>query len=321
MTKSKSTITGFGSPPSEGLGEASTSASSSPPLVEGAGGGFEGAGGGSYRYIEIKFEEPVVRINLNRPEQHNALIPDLIMELDQALDEISTLNELLFVVLSGNGRSFCAGADLNWFSGSDERSSGQNAAQYKMLADLLLKLFQMPQITIAAVSGYVFGGGIGLMAACDFVLSELNTRFMFSEVKLGLLPATILPFVAKRLTVQNQRKWILTGSLFTAEEAYQTGLVDLLSDDGELELSLYQFMASFEAASPSAIKKTKKMINQVASGDIDVNDTTVTSTILSEALLSPDGQEGIHAFLENRKPVWGKPLPNPPREGGLKDAH
>ena len=268
-----------------------------------------------YQYIETHLEGSVVRINLNRPEQHNALIPEFISELDRAMDEIASMQEVLFVVLSGNGRSFCAGADLNWFAGSDERSPEQNAAQYKMLADVMLKLFQLPQITIAAVHGNVFGGGIGLMAICDFVLAEPNTRFMFSEVKLGLLPATILPFVAKRLSIQNLRKWILTGCFFTAPEAHQVGLVDILTDEGLLETSLNAFMASFETASPSAIRKAKAMINQVASGEIDIHDTGVTSIILAKALLSPEGQEGVKAFLETRKPEWGKPYPQPFSKG------
>lgn len=284
----------------------STSASSSPPFMEGAGGGFEGAAGGSYRYIEILPEGTLVRINLNRPERHNALIPELIAELDRALDEILTMDGLLFMVLSGNGRSFCAGADLDWFSGSGDRSPEQNAAQYKMLADMMLKLYELPLVTIAAVKGNVFGGGIGLMAACDFVLAEENTRLMFSEVKLGLIPATILPFVAKRLSPQNLRKWILTGNLFTAAKAHQAGLIDLLSDEDQFETALYQLLASFEAVSPSAVKMAKSLINQISSGDVGVSDTVATSTILAEALLSPDGQEGIQAFQENRKPVWKK---------------
>ncbi|HEY3373413.1 MAG TPA: enoyl-CoA hydratase-related protein [Prolixibacteraceae bacterium] len=259
-----------------------------------------------YRTIEASLEGSVLRIKLNRPERHNALVPELISELDQILDEIAPLNEVLFVVLSGNGRSFSAGADLNWFAGSDERSQEENAAQYKMLADVLLKLYQLPQITIAVVHGNVFGGGIGLMGVCDFVLAEPATRFMFSEVKLGLLPATILPFVAKRLSIQHLRKWILTARLFTSGEAHQAGLVDLVVDEGQLETSLHEFMASFEAGSPSAIRKAKAMINQVVSGKINIHDTDVTSVILSEALLSPHGQEGIHAFLEQRKPLWKK---------------
>lgn len=257
-----------------------------------------------YRYIEIQLEGPVARINLNRPERHNALILELIDELSLALGELAMRDDIHFVVLSGNGRSFCAGADLNWFYSSEQLSLEQNTERYRHLANLLLKIFQLPQITIAAVRGNVFGGGIGLMAACDFVLAEANTRFMFSEVKLGLLPATILPFVAKRLSVQNLRKWILTGNLFVVNEAHRIGLVDDIYSDDDLDRELSNLMISFEAASPSAIKKAKLMINQVISGDIDVADTTTTSAILAEALLSHDGQEGIHAFLEKRNPKW-----------------
>lgn len=291
MTKVKSTNTDSSRPLfRRGLGEAP---SFSPPL--------EGLGGG---LVEFKIKGPVARINLNRPERHNALILELIAELDEALQEVSGMSEIHFVVLSGNGRSFCAGADLNWFNSSEELSQEQSIEQYKHLADLLLRLFQLPQITIAAVRGNVFGGGIGLMAACDFVLAEANTRFMFSEVKLGLLPATILPFVANRLSVQNLRKWILTGNLFVVNEAHRIGLVDEIYKDGHLESELSKLMASFESASPSAMKRAKQLINEVVSGSIDVSNTTATSTILAEALLSPEGQEGVHAFLEKRKPEW-----------------
>lgn len=287
MTKIKSTTKGFFSPP-----------------LEWQGGGFEWAGRGFYRYIEISQSGSIVRINLNRPERHNALVPELLTELDQALDEVAERKELLFMVLSGKGRSFCAGADLNWFSGSEERSPEQNGAQYKQLADILLKLFQMPLITIAVVCGNVFGGGIGLMAVCDFVLADSNTRFMFSEVKLGLLPAIVLPFVAKRLSIQDQRKWILTGNQFFATNAHQAGLVDVLCEDGLMESTLLEFIATFGSAAPSAVKKAKSMINQVTSGILGTTDTALTANILAEALLSIDGQEGIRAFFEKRKPEW-----------------
>lgn len=260
----------------------------------------------NYRYIEVQTDGQVGRIDLNRPERHNALILELISELDEALDEISNRNDLNFLVLSGNGRSFCAGADINWFYSSEEMSVEQSAGLYKHLPDLMLKLFQLPQITIAAVRGNVFGGGIGLMASCDFVVAETNTRFMFSEVKLGLLPATILPFVAKRLSVQNLRKWILTGRLFVAAEAHDAGLVDILCGSNGLESRMAEFISSFNEASPTGLKKAKELINQVVSGEIDITNTSVTSGILAEALHSIDGQEGIHAFLEKRKPAWKK---------------
>ena len=259
-----------------------------------------------YKYIEIQVEGQVIQINLNRPERHNALILELIEELSQALDELAIRSDINFVALSGNGQSFCAGADLNWFYGSVGNNMEENVESYKPLANLLLKLHQLPQITIACVRGNVFGGGIGLMAACDFVLAETNTRFMFSEVKLGLLPATILPFVAQRLSIQNLRKWILTGSLFHTPEAQLAGLVDVICDDGQSEKCLHEFISTFDSAAPSAIKKAKQLINQVTSGEIGVNNANLTSRILAEALSSPDGQEGIHAFLEKRKPVWKK---------------
>jgi methylglutaconyl-CoA hydratase len=261
---------------------------------------------GEASYIEVKVEVPVARINLNRPERHNALILEMIDELSQVLDEVSGLDEIIFVVLSGNGRSFCAGADLNWFYSSVEKDIEKNAARYKQLADLLLKLHQLPLVTIACVRGNIFGGGIGLMAACDFVLAETNSRFMFSEVKLGLLPATILPFVAKRLSVQNLRKWILTGSLFHAPEALQSGLADNVCDEDQLENTLSELMETFSQAAPSAIKKAKELINQITSGGIGINDTDVTAGILAQALSSPEGMEGVHAFLEKRNPDWKK---------------
>ena len=259
-----------------------------------------------YQYIEIQLDVPIVRIILNRPERHNALTLEMIFELDQALQEVSEMNEILFVVLSGNGRSFCAGADLNWFYSSEQLSLEENTERYSHLASLLLKIFRLPQLTIATVNGNVFGGGLGLMTACDFVLAETNAKFMFSEVKLGLLPATILPFVAKRLTVQNLRKWILTGSLFKASEAYHAGLIDVICESGGIDKCLLEFVATFEQASPAAIKSAKKMINQFISGQIDVSDSNITARILAEALHSIDGQEGINAFLEKRKPVWKK---------------
>jgi methylglutaconyl-CoA hydratase len=268
-----------------------------------------------YRYIEVRIEGEVARINLNRPERHNALILELIEELSQALDELAKHDVIHFLVFSGKGRSFCAGADLNWFYSSEQLTLEQNTERYEHLAKLLLKIYQLPQITIATAWGNVFGGGIGIMAACDFVLADANTRFMFSEVKLGLLPATILPFVAKRLSVQNLRKWILTGALFSASEAHQAGLIDVLCESGEIETCLSGFLASFDQPAPSAVKKAKKMINELLSGSIDVADTTVTSAILAKALLSPDGQEGIHAFLEKRKPNWSPSQTLPEREG------
>lgn len=263
----------------------------------------------NYQYIQINRHRPVIQIMMNRPEQHNSLTPELIQEIDMALDEVSSMEEIFFLVLCGRGQSFCAGADMNWFAGAEKRSLEQNAAHYEMFAQLLLKIYQVPQVTIARVRGNVFGGGIGLMAACDFVLAETGTNFMFSEVKRGIIPATILPFISKRLSVQKMRLWMLSGSSFTASQALEAGLVDIMADGDQMDFTLNEFTATFNEASPAAMKKAKKMINQVACGSIDIKDTDLTSTTLAVALLSPDGQEGIQSFLEKRKPRWKDQAP------------
>ena len=143
-----------------------------------------------------------------------------------------------------------------------------------------------------------------MAAACDFVLAEKNTRFRFSEVKLGLIPAIILPFVAKRLSVQNLRKWILTGNEFSAPEACDAGLVDVLAEPGSLVKTTNDLIKSFETESPLAVKKAKVLINQVVSGEIGVEDTNLTSEILAKAISSAEGHKGIKAFQEKRNPVW-----------------
>jgi len=258
----------------------------------------------NYKYIEVYTDGPIAKITLNRPDRHNALILEMISELELILDEVALDDSIHFVILEGKGRSFCAGADVNWFYSSEQLTVEQNTERYLHLARLLQKFYQLPQVTIATAWGNVFGGGIGLMAVCDFVMAESNTRFMFSEVKLGLIPATILPFVARRLSVQNLRKWILTGALFNSGEASQAGLVDQVCETGQMENSLSAFLNSFSQASPSAVKKAKQLINQVVVGQIDGMNPEQTASLLAEALLSPDGQEGIHAFLEKRKPQW-----------------
>jgi methylglutaconyl-CoA hydratase len=250
--------------------------------------------------IEVNRDGAIVNIVLNRPERHNALTLELLSELDEVLTNVMKDESLLFVILSGNGRSFCAGADLNWFYNTDELTHEESTLRYQHLADLLLKIYRLPQITIAAVRGNVFGGGIGLMAVCDFVIAENNSRFMFSELKLGLLPATIMPFVAKRLSLQNQRKWILNGALFQTDEAGKAGLVDICCETGQLQQATSNLISTFSEAAPAALKKAKMMINKVSDGTIGVDDTKITAGILAEALLSPEGKERIGAFIEKR---------------------
>lgn len=260
----------------------------------------------NYSYIEFQIEKSVAKIKLNRPERHNALILELISELDAALEQIRISENVDFIVLSGNGLSFCAGADLNWFSGAEDFTLEISTAHYKKFADLLLRIYRLPQITIAQVHGNVFGGGLGLMAVCDFVLTETKTRFMLSELKLGLLPAIITPFLSKRMNAGYLRSWILTSRLFDVNDAEKAGLADKIYHEKESEQALNSFISKFSACSPIALKQAKILINKVISGEVDVDDTHITSEILAKALLTDDGKEGIQAFLEKRNPKWYK---------------
>lgn len=260
-----------------------------------------------YQFIDISVTNNVTTISLNRPERHNALLVQIIEELHEVFDLISQNQEILFVVISGKGLSFCAGADLNWFSCADEITTESSKEQYKIFADLLLKIYKLPQITLAQVHGNVFGGGVGLMAVCDFVLAETKTRFMLSELKLGLLPAIIMPFISKRMNTGNLRKWVLTARLYDTTEAEKAGLIDLVFNENEAKQTLESFINKFAACSPNAMKQAKLLINKVVSGEINTENTEITSEILANALISDDGKEGIQAYLEKRNPKWYKP--------------
>ncbi|MDD4191920.1 MAG: enoyl-CoA hydratase-related protein, partial [Mangrovibacterium sp.] len=186
-----------------------------------------------YKNIKLGISGNRAAISLNRPAKHNALNPEMIRELAEAAAGLEQRDDLLFVVLSGEGPSFCAGADLEWFAGSIHRDQEQIRQEYELLAELLEKLVCLPQITIGVAHQNVLGGGNGLLAACDFAVAEEATSFAFSEVKLGIIPATIMPVVAKRVNSRNLRKLMFSGERFGAAEAHLIGLIDFIAGAGE----------------------------------------------------------------------------------------
>lgn len=241
---------------------------------------------------------------LSREQKHNAIFPALIEEMHEALNQIKMMEDLHFVVLSGEGPSFCAGADMNWFAQSVEQPKTESWEEYLRLAELLKSLYELPQLTIAAVHKNVLGGGNGLMAACDFAVAERSTAFAFSEVKLGLIPATIMPFVAMRISVQNMKKLFFSGERFWASEAQLIGLVDFLTDDGKLHQTVDELIENLGKVSPNALKTCKQLLQKAAGGEVNINSGDYTSAVLTELVQSPEGQEGMRAFLERRDPDW-----------------
>ena len=263
-----------------------------------------------YTQIQVQVEDIKAEITLNRPEQHNALNPQMIQELNAAFDELNTNSAINFIILKGNGKSFCAGADINWFSNAINRTEEENFSEYKALAALLLKIFSSPKLTIAAAHKNVFGGANGILAACDFAIVTNDTLFSFSEVKLGIIPATILPFVAKRLSMQSLKKLMLSGMRIGAEEALLLGLVDYVVGPEQLMSKVNTLIEELSLGAPEAITACKRLIHSVTEGEISVYDTDKTAKILAQRVLSDEGKEGTKAFLEKRNPNWIKPSEN-----------
>jgi len=257
-----------------------------------------------YQNLIVQLENDRATILLNRPGQHNALNPELISELHIALDELEQNEQVDFLVFAGEGRSFCAGADISWFADAVNRDKSENWQEYLQMADLLKKIYNYPKVTIAAVHKNVLGGANGLLAACDFAIAEKSTAFAFGEVKLGIIPATILPFVARRLSTQNLKKLMFSGERIWTSEAQTIGLVDIVAEDGQCMQVADKLIAELQNVSPNALKACKQLILKVSSGEVNTDSGEYTSAVLAELVESKEGQEGLRAFLEKRKPDW-----------------
>lgn len=257
-----------------------------------------------FENLRLKIDGNRADIILNRPGKHNAINPEMIRELHEVVSELEQRDDLLFVLLSGEGPSFCAGADLEWFAGSINREHLQIRQEYEQLAVLLEKLVYLPQITIAVAHQNVLGGGNGLLAACDFAVAEEVTSFAFSEVKLGIIPATILPFVARRVASRNLRKLMFSGERFGAAEAHLIGLIDFIAEtNGRMNVA-DKLIDELGSVSPGALKACKQLILKVDSGEVGLQSGTYTASVLAGLIHTEEAREGLQAFLERRNPVW-----------------
>lgn len=258
----------------------------------------------NYNTIEISVNKSVFHIILNRPEVHNAMNADLIAELTSVFHEVDYLQGVKAVVLSGNGKSFCAGADLNYMKGIAEFGEEENINDAKKLAALFMSVYKCKKPTIALVHGAVFGGANGLISACDIVIAEENTTFAFSEVKLGIAPATIAPFVIKRIGEFGAKELMMTGKRFKAKEAQKWNLVNHVYN-AEDENPLEGILKEFNSSAPKAVMETKILIEKVLNNTLE-NNIDYTANLISKLRASDEGQEGMSAFLEKRKPDYGK---------------
>ena len=242
--------------------------------------------------LRIERDDDVLRVTLARPESRNAFDATLIGELAEAFVDVGTVRA---VVLSGEGQSFCAGADVEWMRASADLDREANVADATALRRMFEAVDSCPAPVVAVVHGHAFGGGIGLVTASDIVLADPRTVFAFSEVKLGILPAVISPFALRKIGESAARRYFVTGERFDAETALRIGLVHEVTPD--LDEALERVLGELRTAGPRAARHAKRLV-------LDRPEGPETARRIAERRTSEEGQEGLHAFLERRRPAW-----------------
>ncbi len=261
----------------------------------------------TYTYIKRSTDpRGVTTITLDRPDKHNAFNEDFIAELSNALDEIRRDRDCRLLVLRANGKNFSAGADLDWMKRMAGYTRAENVRDANALAELLYRLNFLPVPTIARVQGAAMGGGCGLVACCDIALAAGNAVFAFSEVKLGLIPATISPYVIRAIGEKQARRYFQTAERFNAGKALEIGLVSEVMDEFVLDEAVEKTAGLILANSTEAVKAAKQLVFDVAGKAITPELLQKTSEGIADIRASEEGKEGLSAFLEKRKPAWLK---------------
>lgn len=263
-----------------------------------------------FHHLTCERRDAVEYLTLNRPDVRNALNDEVIGELGEWAVCRTTATGVRVAVLQGAGPAFCAGADIGYMARTLEFSAEQNLAAARAMAQVFGALNALPFPLVGRIQGAAIGGGAGLAAVCDMAIAEEHAVFGFTEVRLGILPAVISPYVRAKIGESASRRWFLTGGRFTAAEARAMGLVHLVVPRAELDAAVAATVRDVLSASPSAIARAKHLLATLARGNggTDSNASTVdqTSRAIAEQRVSPEGQEGLRAFLEKRKPRWAE---------------
>ncbi|MEM9738347.1 MAG: enoyl-CoA hydratase-related protein [Pseudomonadota bacterium] len=249
----------------------------------------------------------VAVVTLNRPQKHNAFNAQVVRELADAFENLRAETHLRMVILRGSGKSFSAGADLAWMQAAAGYTRAENEEDAFALAEMLRALYDLPQMTLALVQGACMGGGAGLVAACDVAVAMKSAKFQFSEVRLGLTPATISPFVIQALGARWAKALFVTAESFDAAYAEKMGLVQyVVENDAELaDMEEYLSKLMFDTA-PGAVADAKKLVHDVVSEPIDKTLSHQTAKRIAARRVTDEGIEGLSAFLEKRKPSWSE---------------
>jgi methylglutaconyl-CoA hydratase len=265
--------------------------------------------------VAIERQGPVGRITLTRPERHNAFDDTLIAELTDALRTMEAEEGIRVVVLSSVGKSFSAGADLNWMRRMASASLEENRNDAMAMAALMRTLAELRKPTVARVQGPAYGGGVGLVACCDIAVASLRATFALSETRLGLIPAVISPYVVGAIGPRAARRYFLTAEAMDASEAWRLGLVhEIAQDEAELDEKVGEFVDTLLTCGPVAQAESKSLVRAVMNRPVSLELIRDTADRIARIRSSPEGSEGVAAFLEKRRASWLPPEPEPEPE-------
>jgi methylglutaconyl-CoA hydratase len=251
--------------------------------------------------------EGAVTVTLNRPERKNAFDADLISAMAEAFRTLHAADGVRVVFVRGAGGMFSAGADLEWMRAAAERTEDDNRADASDMARMFKALWDIPALTVALVEGGAFGGGAGVVAACDLAVATAGARFSFSEVRLGLIAATISPYVVQAIGPRHARALFATGRVFDAAHAERISLLSEVTPDvAGLEAARERIIAEMRACAPGAVADSKRLVSDVFARPIDHKLMEMTAHRIAAARVGSEGQEGVRAFLERRKPAWAE---------------
>lgn len=253
--------------------------------------------------VLIQKEKFYYSVKLNRPEKRNAFTPSMVEELAKCFETVGEDKYARAVLLTGAGGSFCSGADLDWMKSMIQFNKAENKNDAKALFRMYAAAARCPLPIICYVQGHVFGGGLGLAAVSDIVVAEINTKFCFSEVKLGIVPAVISPFVFRKMAMNKAREFMLTGRIFGAEAALSAGLIEHCARELEAREYLQETLDLIAHAGPEALRDAKMLfekVREVSLGDAE----DMTTEVIANSRVGAEGQEGLKSFFDKRKPGW-----------------
>ena len=257
-----------------------------------------------YQTLTVTITDRIGQVTLDRPDVRNAFNESSIAELALAFDELARNELVRAIVLAANGPAFCAGADLNWMKKMAGYSDSENRADAMRLADMLRTIYTCSKPVVAKVQGDCYAGGMGLVAACDVVVSVDTANFCLSEVKLGLIPATISPYVIKAMGEQAARRYFLTAERFDAKEAHRIGFVHEIVPAADLDTTVAGIVQALANNSPNAVREAKQLVREMVGQPVTEALLEDTATRIAGIRASLEGREGVASFLEKRRPSW-----------------